>query len=248
MKYIIVALLVLPALLMSLLPSAESGPEDSGVAESATRRLTVVELFTSQGCSSCPPADAVLAEIDATHDDVIALSFHVDYWNYLGWKDPFSSEHFSARQREYTAALNARTYTPQVVVNGRAEVIGSRASSVRQTIGRHGGLRLKNELSFTASTRGRKVAVRYDLEGADARYQVTALLVQPRATSAIKRGENRGQKLSYVNVVRAIAHQPAATTGQLILTAPEDVAPKELEVVLLVQDAETREVLGAVKQ
>ena len=84
----------------------------------------VVELFTSQGCSSCPPADAYLAEL-AGRDDVIALSFHVDYWNYIGWTDPFSMPEATSRQRAYGRQLGKSfVYTPQIVVDGRAETVG----------------------------------------------------------------------------------------------------------------------------
>ena len=97
-------------------------------------RKVVVELFTSQGCSSCPPADAYLAEL-AKRDDVIALSFHVDYWNYIGWKDPFSSPEAAARQRAYGRALQKRyVYTPQIVVDGRAEAVGSNRAVVSSLI------------------------------------------------------------------------------------------------------------------
>ena len=87
--------------------------------------VNVVELFTSQGCSSCPPADALLAQIkDDTN--VIALSYHVDYWNYLGWKDPYSNKAYSAYQRSYAKELNSGVYTPQMVVNGSKEFVGSK--------------------------------------------------------------------------------------------------------------------------
>ena len=96
----------------------------------AAERKVVVELFTSQGCSSCPPADAYLGEL-AQRDDVLALSFHVDYWNYIGWRDPFSKRQWSARQRAYGDTLKRRyVYTPQIVVDGAAEAVGSKRSQV----------------------------------------------------------------------------------------------------------------------
>ena len=97
-------------------------------------KKVVIELLTSQGCSSCPPADAYLAEL-AKRDDIIALSFHVDYWNYIGWTDPFSSPDASTRQRADGRTMGKRyVYTPQVVVDGRAETVGSNRSNVNNLI------------------------------------------------------------------------------------------------------------------
>lgn len=256
MKYLIIVLLVLPALLMSLLPAGEkeesseneltlSEKDTAPVASSA--KVAVLELFTSQGCSSCPSADALLAELDADLDDIIALSFHVDYWNYLGWEDPFSSKYFSARQSDYSGALQARTYTPQLVVNGQEEMIGSRAGEVKQAV----QLALREGLmfspTFTTKVSGNRVTVNYTLTNVPVGHRVTVLLVQPEATSAIGRGENRGRKLHHVNVVRAMKHSPATATGEFSLTAPEGFDPADGEVILLLQHKQTQEIVGAAR-
>ena len=103
-------------------------------AVAAADRPVVVELFTSQGCSSCPPADVLLGEL-AKREDVLALAFHVDYWDRLGWKDPFSSAMATARQRAYGHKLGLRTvYTPQIVVDGTAEMVGSDRRAVARAI------------------------------------------------------------------------------------------------------------------
>ena len=94
----------------------------------------VVELFTSQGCSSCPPAESLLGSLLA-RPDVIALSWHVDYWNYLGWRDPFADRQWTERQRHYARALRAEVYTPALVVNGAHMVVGSDAAAVREAMG-----------------------------------------------------------------------------------------------------------------
>lgn len=256
MKYLIIVLLVLPALLMSLLPAGEKEkspgkeitPSEEDVAPvSSSTNVAVLELFTSQGCSSCPSADALLAELDADLDHVIALSFHVDYWNYLGWEDPFSSKYFSARQSDYSGALQARTYTPQLVVNGRKEMIGSRTGEVKQAVKTALREGLQTSLAFTTEVSGRKVTVNFTLADVPAGYRVTALLAQPEATSAIGRGENRGRTLHHVNVVRAMEHTPAAATGELLLTAPEDFDPAGGEIILLLQNKQTQEIVGAAK-
>lgn len=252
MKYLIAVLLVLPALLMSLLPAGESA-ETTGEATvelpagTAAEAPVVLELFTSQGCSSCPPADALLRELEAGNDGVIALSFHVDYWNYLGWKDPFSSPYFSARQSDYTDALRARTYTPQLVINGRSELIGSRKAEVRQAVAdaQQDGLTISP--SFSSVVRGREVIVNYLLENPPAGHRVTALLVQPEATSAVSRGENRGRELHHINVVRAMAHGPAAVKGTFTLPVPEGLDAEGMEVVLLVQEKKSQVIVGAAR-
>lgn len=98
----------------------------------------MLELFTSQGCSSCPPADHALQEITQkagrAGQSVYGLSFHVDYWNRLGWQDPFSTKQFTNRQRQYDRALNSQTYTPQLVINGRQGVIGGQRAKIEQAI------------------------------------------------------------------------------------------------------------------
>lgn len=220
---------------------------DAKVEDVNISGYTVLELFTSQGCSSCPSADALLQELDAEHENVIALSFHVDYWNYLGWEDPFSSPYFSARQTDYTDVLKARTYTPQLVINGREELIGSRSTEIRRAVKKEQERSLSLIPSIETSSSGKTFSVSYSLEEAPAGCRVTALLVQPEATSSIRRGENRGKELHHVNVVRVMEHAPAATSGCFTLLAPEDMDLASAEVVLLVQNEQTMEIVGAVR-
>ena len=253
MKYVIIALLVLPALLMSLLPSQETDAVQQGMFAApgpdgeAVTSYAVLELFTSQGCSSCPSADALLHELDEGNDQVIALSFHVDYWNYLGWEDPFSSKYYTARQSDYNDALRSRTYTPQLVVNGRAEMIGSRRAEVNRAVKSALAEGLTVQPTFTSTIAGRTITVEYRLPTVPAGHRVTALLVQPEATSAIRRGENKGRDLHHVNVVRAMEHERATATGMITLMAPEDLDPVEGEVILLVQDIATQAIVGVAK-
>ncbi len=170
-------------------------------AEAGEQRPVVVELFTSQGCSSCPPADAYLAEL-ARRDDVLALSLHVDYWNYIGWKDPFSSAWATERQREYGRTLAQRyVYTPEMVVDGAAHAVGSNRAEVEGLIAaarRHGG----PPLSVAREGEALRVNV-----GAGAG-SGTLLLVRFEREHATKiaRGENGGRTLRNVHVVREIRH------------------------------------------
>jgi len=162
----------------------------------------VVELFTSQGCSSCPPADRFLAEL-AGRDDVIALSFHVDYWNYLGWHDPFSSAESTARQRGYRQALGLRyVYTPQMVVGGVDQAVGSGRGKILRAIERQRGTaRLAIDVSHPAPG---EALVTLDAGVRPPQPVPVLLFAYDRAhTTEIRRGENEGVTLTNRNVVRA---------------------------------------------
>ena len=137
-------------------------------ARAAERPIAVVELFTSQGCSSCPAADKILAEY-AERKDVLALSFHVDYWNYLGWKDTFSRAEFTERQRRYAASFRRHgVYTPQAVVNGRTHAVGSRKKDIEALINEY----VRNGKSLTVAVNARRedenVRVTTDADSGDA--------------------------------------------------------------------------------
>lgn len=167
-------------------------------SENAASGLRVIELFTSEGCSSCPPADRLLTEL-SQRSDVLALSFHVDYWDRLGWRDPFSSKAVTQRQYAYAASFQSdRVYTPQAVIGGNTEAVGSRASDVIARLSSivPANTDLKIAVKTTRGTR------RVSLETAADVAKVTIALVQPMATSEVGRGENGGRTLSHTNVVR----------------------------------------------
>jgi len=168
----------------------------------AGERLTVVELFTSEGCSSCPPADALLAEL-AGRPDVLALSFHVDYWDRLGWKDPFSSPDATRRQHGYAELLGLATvYTPQMVVDGRWQAVGSDRGEVEQALG--SARRTRDDVRVgLAFDHGRaQITIGQGGDGIAA----TLLLIgfDRRHVTAVARGENGGRTLAHVDVVRSI--------------------------------------------
>ena len=172
----------------------------SGPALAASDKV-VVELFTSQGCSSCPPADRLLGEL-AERDDVIALSFHVDYWNYLGWDDPFSSVASTNRQRHYRAAFGLRyVYTPQIVVGGAAQEVGSHRGKVLRAIER---LRTTQRVKVDISHPDKKTAI-VEIGAGDAPSgpaTVWLFAYDKSHSTDIGRGENSGVKLINTNVVR----------------------------------------------
>ena len=168
----------------------------------AQERPIVVELFTSEGCSSCPPADALLAEL-ARRKDVLALSFHVDYWDRLGWKDPFSSHQATERQQRYADLFRLRSvYTPQMVVDGRREAVGSDRSAVESALA--AASRTRGGAPAALAPDGNRVRIR--LGPADAAASGSVLLIgfDRRHASAVERGENSGRTLAHVDVVRSI--------------------------------------------
>jgi hypothetical protein len=164
----------------------------------------VVELFTSQGCSSCPPADKVLGEL-AKDPSVIALSLPIDYWDYLGWKDTLADSRFSARQKAYSHMRGDRdVYTPQVIVNGAAHVIGSDRARIEGAIKDTNKADKVMSVPVTMSLSGKQltVSVAAGKEGAPAQGEVWLCSISKSVPISIGRGENRGREIVYHNVVR----------------------------------------------
>src|SRR5476651_1026951 len=135
------------------------------------QRFAVVELFTSEGCSSCPPADEAVAKIqkESNGKPVYILAYHVDYWNRLGWKDVFSTHEYSERQSEYARYLHLQSvYTPQIVVNGKTEFVGSEESVLRNAIRANLEKMPANQLTLNATNSGKsQVSLKYSVEGSD---------------------------------------------------------------------------------
>jgi hypothetical protein len=221
-------------------PAPDAGPSPgAGIA-------TVLELFTSQGCSSCPAADELFRAL-ADRPGVIALSFSVDYWDYLGWKDTFASPKFTERQRSYGRSVsNGQVYTPQMVIDGVSHAVGSSRHAI--------------DAAITGGRKGASPAHIVDAVQADGAISVRAgtavpavpgriLLVTVRGpqTLAIKRGENSGRTLTYINVVRDLVDVGAWTGGSAVVKLPAGsapLAPGERQAVLI-QVAGQGRLLGA---
>jgi len=159
----------------------------------------VIELFTSQGCSSCPPADELMHQL-AERDDVIPLALHVDYWDYIGWKDAFANPDHSARQRRYAVVAGRRSiYTPQMIVNGRTSIVGARGMELADAIQSHytedSGVRV------TATRSGDTVNISATNRGTQSDMVVHVLRYQAKRDVKILRGENAGRHIYYANVV-----------------------------------------------
>ncbi|MGZ6124932.1 MAG: DUF1223 domain-containing protein [Myxococcales bacterium] len=206
----------------------------------------LVELFTSEGCSSCPPADAALARLHREQPvpgvELIVLSEHVDYWDDLGWKDPFSDRRFSDRQSAY----GGRTYTPQAIVDGRIDVLGSdqagivraAASSARDP---HG------TLALARTPAGVRISVTGLSGHSDA--SVMVAVVEDGLSSKVERGENAGRTLSHTAVVRTLREVGAVPAGAVQWSAEVpislDVSWKQARVIAFVQEGRSRRILAA---
>lgn len=176
----------------------------AGAGEQGPR--AVVELFTSQGCSSCPPADALMNRL-AVDKTLVTLTYPVDYWDYLGWKDTFARPEFTQRQRGYAAYRKDRAvYTPQMVVNGRDHVVGSDKAGLDRTIGEHrerfGGLPVETSIETAGDSIIAKIGEA--MPGGDRKATVWLVVFDREQTVPIGRGENKGREVTYSHVVRQL--------------------------------------------
>jgi hypothetical protein len=209
--------------------------EGSGVA--------VVELFTSEGCSSCPPADDVLnalaADARTRHTRVFALAMHVDYWDSLGWPDPFASPAMTSRQQDYARSFGVRgLYTPQMVVGGTEEFTGSDDSrahdAVSRALARTGGATLGARVRRNADG---SLTVAYEAKGAPSGSRVDAALVEDGLAVHVRAGENSGRTLRHDGVVRALVSEalPESGRGETSVRPPAGVVEANASVVVWVE-------------
>ena len=216
------------------------------VMTSTPRTPVLVELFTSEGCSSCPPADNALARLAQRQPvegvELIALGFHVDYWDYLGWKDPYSLPEYGERQRRYALGGDEnRVYTPQMVVDGARSFVGGEDEARAQAA--LAGKRPKVPLRLTARVEGDTVVVRVRTEKVPERgLELWAALAEDGLFSEVKRGENAGRKLAHAAVVRTMVTLPApkAEEGGFVSEARLKLAPgwkrEKLRAVAVLQE------------
>lgn len=209
--------------------------------------VVVLELFTSEGCSSCPPADRLLPQLADIDSNVIPLSFHVDYWNNLGWKDPFSSPTFSNRQQRYGQHFNLQSiYTPQMIINGEYELVGSNRATAESDI--------KKLLKESAPVKVTVEQVKKDkdslsvtcyLQGEWQKSDLLAVIVQKHAAMNVKAGENRGAKLSHTNVVRTFFEQPAKDKMNFEISVPKDLTDADWSLIIYTQQQSDLKITGA---
>jgi len=220
--------------------------------KSYNKGFAVVELFTSEGCSSCPPADELVARIQKEIKDkpVYILAFHVDYWNRLGWKDIFSNADYSKRQKEYAGYLHLQSvYTPQIVVNGNTEFVGSEETTLRNAIGNSLQTAPVSQLGLSVlKTSQNEVNLKYHTEGTEKNTVLLIALVQKWAQTKVERGENAGHTLSHVQIVRKLQRIDLNRNDGIVnITPPAGFDQANEEVIGLLQNTSTGVIIGAAR-
>jgi len=209
----------------------------------AQERVVVVELFTSQGCSSCPPADKLLGQI-AEKDNVIALSLHVDYWDYIGWKDEFADPAFTKRQKGYARAAQRRSiYTPQMVINGADALVGAKPMRLSDLVQKN-ATRLP-QVELQAVRTGDTVEINARPLSVDGSMVVHLVRYDPKKEIRISRGENAGRNMSYTNVVESWS-VVGDWDGKDVLALSSPIEG-DLPIVVIVQKADHGAIMAAVR-
>lgn len=211
------------------------------VTPAVAQSPVVVELFTSQGCSSCPPADKLMHEL-AKRDDVIALALHVDYWDYIGWKDEFADPAYAKRQQGYAVEAGRRSvYTPQMIINGQSDIVGARPMELSRIISDYTGK--TTPVTLNISRLGERVQIAAQTSAPNGPLVVQMLRYTPERTAHITRGENAGHTISYANVTEdwKILQEWDGVTDLRI----EADAPGEKPLVVMVQKGLSGPILAA---
>lgn len=206
----------------------------------AAERPVVIELFTSQSCSSCPPAEALLGEYAARGGDVLPLAFHVTYWNGLDWRDTFSLPAATERQSEYAARLGEGSFTPQLVVDGRRSVVGSRRGEVDAAIGQ-ARAEAQGATALSLGRRGGELVV--SVAAGSGSGTLTLVGFDRAHTTAVARGENAGRSITQANIVRSVRGLGRWTGAAQTLATP---LPQGTDAAVLLQGPDGR-ILGAAR-
>jgi hypothetical protein len=249
--------IALTLLLAGAAAAHQSGGMPQERAESDERVPVIVELFTSEGCSSCPPADEALRRLASTQPVpgvvIVAMSEHVDYWNSLGWTDPFSSAQFSQRQDEYAKAFGLDgIYTPQMVVDGREEFIGNDVSKAAQAISRVAGAPKRPFQLAAINLNADTVRLQVQIEPAPngGSEDVYLAVTEDNLSSNVKRGENEGRVLAHTAVVRRLTllgniDRRNGFHVEPVIRLDRRWKPAELLFLVFVQDRKSRRILAA---
>lgn len=218
----------------------------------AKEPFTLVELFTSEGCSSCPLADELLDEMTGIlrkeGKQVVGLAFHVTYWDRLGWKDPYSDSLFTVRQKKYVELLQVpRPYTPQAVVNGQSEFVGSNPFQFRELV----TAVCEQEQAFSVSGKATRqddlLQVDFQSTRTSGSIAMYAALVEKSIEHFVPRGENKSRTLKHYNVVRSLVSTDLTASGKLMFRLPEGMKPENSEVVLFAQHKKNLRVMAGAR-
>lgn len=217
-----------------------------------TDGIVVLELFTSQGCSSCPSADVLLEKVGNEYEaeNVFALSYHVDYWDYIGWKDPFAKRQFTDKQRRYAQKFNdGRIYTPAVIVNGKEHFVGSNRSKMYQKIKQYQQKASNHTISLSAiQQKGKDIVFTYNISGDLDNTNARVVLTIEERTTAVKRGENARRTLKNSNiVVEELYLGQVQKEGNYELRIPDIVQKDDKMNVLLILENKNKDILSAGK-
>ncbi|WP_345211415.1 DUF1223 domain-containing protein [Mucilaginibacter gynuensis] len=205
--------------------------------------FAVLELFTSEGCSSCPPADELLARIqqEAGNKPVYVLAYHVDYWNRQGWKDVFSNALFSKRQYQYSRQFTGQVYTPQVIVNGKAEFVGSDENAANSAIKSALNTPVAQDIVLKSDLSAGKIKIDYQLKSKANGDQLLLAVVEKHAVSKVTKGENEGRTLHHAQIVRNLYTFDLKTgdSGSAQIDLPVAFNATDWEIVGFLQNADT---------
>jgi hypothetical protein len=221
--------------------------EISNKVKPSEKGFTVLELFTSEGCSSCPSADELMQKY-AARDNVFVLSYHVTYWNRLGWKDKFSQPSFDERQYNYSAKFkHDGVYTPQVVINGGYECVGSRGSEIEKQVQSTQAMSPTNTLTVSQKISDNNVEANCEVSGDITGKTLHLVLVETALSSNVKSGENSGRTLQHANVVRATQIQPLNANKNYTthFTLDSDWKKQNCKIIAFTQDENTLKITGA---
>ncbi len=244
--------------------AAKRRPMPPGSGQTGARQFVIAELFTSEGCSSCPPAEALLKHLSEEEPlegiEIIALEEHVDYWNQLGWTDPFSSRQFSERQEQYASTLhNDGVYTPQLIIDGSAEVVGSRSGEAEEVIQRSASLP-KASLSLKEIGERKNGEATFQFKAASLpsalnshKLELWVAVTERGLQSEVQAGENFGRRLQHAAVVRSLRKvetRDSAAQFQIPITVQLEGGwwQENLAVIAFLVDSSSRRVIGIARQ
>jgi hypothetical protein len=225
--------------------------EKAKLATTNNDGFAVVELFTSEGCSICPPADELLAKLQSEAGDknIYLLAYHVDYWDRLGWKDQFSSNEFTKRQQKYMDWLNLYVmYTPQFIINGSTEFAGYNETALYKKVSDALEIKKTENLDLTVKTTKDSLEINYTTNLLQKDNNLFVALIQKQAISKVFRGENQGATLRHVQIVKQLNSFPLnKKEGNVKIVQPDNFNSKDFEIIGFIQNTKTGQILQTTK-